>query len=147
MKMPRLFRFLAPSTEKPWDYYDRRMSELHRDLVPTAGEAATKQGELVRCVSNLYDEGFRNGFGNWDDGDEESVSYLQQYLRDPSVFDARTIVAISHSLERVRAAGPTIEAQVPFDDLKFILCRTVDWCERHPDPISIQDEGEYVGHD
>jgi hypothetical protein len=130
-----------------WDFYDRRMSELHRDLVPPAGEAATKQGEIVRCVCNLYDEGFRNGFGNWDDEDEESVSYLLQHLRDPTTFDSRTVRAIGHALERVRLAGPSIEAQVPFEDLKFLLCRTVDWCELHADPIPLQDDDEYVGHD
>ena len=127
-------------------YYLQHMISLCRQLVPVAGEAETMQGEIVRCASNLYDEGTRNGFMNWDEADEEAVSFLKRHLPDPNVFDAHTIVAISHALEAVSIAGPKEVGGLPVEELEFIVSRAIDWCDANPLPIVIKEDEDYLGH-
>jgi hypothetical protein len=44
--------------------------KIWRQFVPSAGQAETVQGELLRAMEKLRDEAARNGNGNWDEGFE-----------------------------------------------------------------------------
>ncbi len=59
------------SDRNPDENWQQTLRRLRKNLVPLSGEAETLQGELVRCVDNLNDEAMRNGWMNWDAGDEE----------------------------------------------------------------------------
>jgi hypothetical protein len=52
-----------------WDNEGPRQAlydSLYKIYVPTEGEAPTKEGEVIRCVSRLYYDLFTNGGGNFD---------------------------------------------------------------------------------
>jgi len=43
----------------------QKESDMLEDMhIPMKGEALTKQGQLMLCVSNLYYQRYNNGFGN-----------------------------------------------------------------------------------
>jgi hypothetical protein len=44
--------------------YQKESDMLQEMHVPMKGEALTKQGQLMLCVSNLYYQRYNNGFGN-----------------------------------------------------------------------------------
>lgn len=129
--------------------YLKKIHQLQRELVPPMHEADTLQGELVRCISNLDDESKRNGNMNWDEADEDAVSYLRDHLCDSSVFDRREIEIISKSLDKVLAAGRSNEDNwfSADDELNLLVFRVVDYCLEKKELISINEEDEYIGHD
>lgn len=44
--------------------YQKEYEMLSDILIPVIGDAITKQGQLLRCVSNFYHQRYNNGFGN-----------------------------------------------------------------------------------
>lgn len=69
--------------------------------VPESGQADTVQGELLRAVEKLRDEAIRNGNGNWDEGFEILLAYLERHLLDPAVYQPETIEATRSALARL----------------------------------------------
>jgi hypothetical protein len=88
----------------------KEMAVLHFDeakniwqsYVPKSGQAETVQGELLRAIEKLRDEATRNGNGNWDDGFEILIQYLEDHLLDPTVFGPSLIEKTRTSLARVQ---------------------------------------------
>ena len=83
--MPRFLKKLF-SDRDPDENWQQTLRRVRKNLVPLSGEAETLQGELVRCVDNLNDEAMRNGWMNWDAGDEDAIEVLRRHLPDGAVF-------------------------------------------------------------
>lgn len=109
------------------------IQELHKNLVPFAGEAESLQGELVRCIQNLADECYRNGWMNWDIGDEESTEILSRYLDDPNVFAETERTLIRINLDKIKYAGEkgADEGSFAYGEIRFIAERVVLWCRKN----------------
>jgi hypothetical protein len=82
--------------------YFKEAQEIWRKFVPKSGQADTVQGELLRAVEKLRDEAQRNGNGNWDDGFELLLIYLNKHLLDSSVYSEDTIRGTKAALARLR---------------------------------------------
>jgi hypothetical protein len=90
---------------------------IWKEFVPRSGQAATVQGELLRAVEKLRDEGIRNGNCNWDDGFEILLLYLQERLLDRSVYSPRTIEETREILNRLSDYEYPVIEDEPFDRL------------------------------
>jgi hypothetical protein len=122
--------------KKPVRWQDR-MRELERELVPIGGEAETLQGELVRCIQNLSDEAFRNGYINWSEGHEEFIEVLQLFLCDKETFEPQILQQIQNDLGHIQKSGRTLQAEGELSDLAYesvtrVASRVVEWCDAHP---------------
>jgi hypothetical protein len=144
--------FWKKKSRRDREYYESRMRELWRDLVPPANEADTVQGELVRCIGNLEDESSRNGNANWDGGDEEAVEFLLDHLPDSSVFEAELCKRIRDDVNRIRAAGRSghgdgeshEESFTVTEEFERVIQRVVDWCDAHKDLIRLREIGPEI---
>ncbi|MDQ8201345.1 hypothetical protein QEH56_24510, partial [Pelagicoccus enzymogenes] len=139
----KVFSFLAGKAS-----YRMRYRKLWIELVPSAYEAETLQGELVRCIGNLEDEAKRNGNMNWDSEDRRAVNFLKKHLPDPDVFSEEERKRIKECVKTIGDAGSFKNNEVTDseEELKYVLNRVVDYCERKPELIYIEEEQEYVGH-
>lgn len=138
------------STLKSWLQPQKRwqdeIQELHETLVPASGEAETLQGELVRCVQNLADECHRNGWMNWDEGDEEGIEILKRYLDDPKVFSESIRASIRSNLDKIKYAGEkgADEGNLAYDEIKFIAEHVVLWCRKNRKMITKDPEKTWL---
>src|SRR4051794_14312482 len=87
--------------EPPKETWKETLRRLGKELVPLSGEAETLQGELILCIGNLTDEANRNGWMNWDEDDQDSISILRSYLPDPDVFPEAVCQQIDKALDAV----------------------------------------------
>ena len=71
-------------------------------FVPKSGQSDTVQGEMLRAVEKLRDEAIRNGNGNWDNGFEILLAYLERHLLDPAVYQPPTIISTKASLAQLK---------------------------------------------
>ena len=71
----RLCRSLAIQEGAVVDYFEEE-KKIWQQFVPKSEQAETVQGELLRAVEKLRDEAIRNGNGNWDNGFEILLNYL-----------------------------------------------------------------------
>jgi len=108
-------------------YFDEA-SEIWRTFVPPAGQATTVQGELLRAVEKLRDEAIRNGNGNWDDGFETLLTYLQRHLFDESVYPTEVLTETRTILAGLRGEGDLWLQDEPYD---FLADRVVDYYRHH----------------
>ena len=97
-------------------YFDEA-KRIWETAVPGSGQADTVHGELLRAVEKLRDEAIRNGNGNWDEGFEILLAYLERHLLDPAVYQRATIKATNAVLARLRDHGnPYLEDDL-YDEL------------------------------
>ena len=124
-------------SKKPKETWQETMRRLAKELVPLSGEAETLQGELVRCINNLADEASRNGWMNWDVGDEESIETLRRYLPDKKVFPEPVRNEIHSALDKIRYAGEkgADEGEFASAEIKFIASHVAAWCNFQHDLI------------
>jgi hypothetical protein len=88
-------------TNPPFSEVERtrgEVRELFERLVPNSGQAATVQGELVRCLVRLHREAMVNGNLNWDDGFRRMHGYMRRYLLDKQLFSPHQLRAIKADL-------------------------------------------------
>jgi hypothetical protein len=76
--------------------------QIWKLFVPKSGQADTVQGELLRAVEKLRDEALRNGNGNWDEGYEIFLAYLESKLLDNQVFSEKRVAETKRILERLK---------------------------------------------
>jgi len=116
---------------KPWQ---KEIQELHKTLVPLRGEAETLQGELVRYIQNLADECYRNGWMNWDEGDEESIEILKRYLIDTKSFSAGIRTSLQSKLDKIKHTGEESagDGDLAYEEIKFVAEQVVLWCRKNP---------------
>lgn len=86
-------------------------------FVPKTGQAQTVQGELLRAVEKLRDEAVRNGNGNWDQGFEILLGYLEAHLLDAQVFVPDVLLQTEETLSRLRDYENPLLEDGPYDDL------------------------------
>lgn len=108
---------------------------LWQALVPKTGQAATVQGELIRCTGKLTDEAYRNGNVNWSPGHERMARFVGRQLDDEATFSPEDRARIAAAVDRVIA-----EHQVPdvsgHGSPHYLLTEmAVRWCLANPDPI------------
>ena len=103
--------------------YLEQGTRIWREFVPPSGQAETVQGELLRAVEKLRDEATRNGNGNWDDGFEKLLGYLERHLPDERLFPADTNRRIAAVLARLREWQSPLREDEPYD---FLGDRVVD---------------------
>ncbi|WLI91379.1 hypothetical protein Q4S45_09740 [Massilia sp. R2A-15] len=87
---------------EPDEYRYTEAKAIWDNYVPDSGQADTVQGELIRAVGRLRQEAMRNGNGNWDEGFEMLIDYLERHLTDPAVYPAATIATSKETLARLR---------------------------------------------
>jgi hypothetical protein len=113
---------------------------LWKELVPRSGQAATIQGELIRCTGKLADEAYRNGNINWDSGYEHMARFVGNTLNDPQTFTPGELL-------RLKAAVTEIIENFERPDVSghgsphYLLTEmAVRWCLAHPESIpSVKD--------
>ncbi len=137
------------SDRNPDENWQQTLRRLRKNLVPLSGEAETLQGELVRCVDNLNDEATRNGWMNWDAGDEEAIEVLRRYLPDGAVFSEEVNQQIRAALDKVRYAGEkgADEGFFGYEELTFLTRRIVDWCNHHEDLLYKSPQAKWLDED
>lgn len=118
--------------------YQERAKALFESLVPDVGQAATVQGELIRCAVRLGSEAYRNGNCNWDRGFVAMARFLAKHLSD-GTFGADLTAEIERDVTLVIAAGKDSEngayVHEQGDAFTRLTDRVVEWCDRHPEPI------------
>ncbi len=129
--------------------WQETLTRLTKELVPAGGEAETLQGELVRCVGNLGDEAHRNGWMNWDVGDEEAIDVLRRYLPNRAVFSDEVCQQIQKALDTVRYAGEkgADEGVFGYEELKFLAEHVVLWCGHHRKLLQKNPEATWLDDD
>jgi hypothetical protein len=143
-----MWPFASKPKSKPPEYYKRRWRELNKSLVPPFGEADTWQGEILRIIGNAEDEANRNGFINWDEEDDRDVDLFVEKLCGDSTFDTSSKEKIRALAAKIKAAGGNVEPPAPENnEWRFLFSRAVDWCEAHPEPLLMHEDGVYFGHD
>lgn len=90
---------------------------IWQTYVPRSGQADTVQGELLRAVEKFRDEAIRNGNGNWDEGFEILLRYLEEHLLDPTVYSRDTIESTSRILARLHHFEHPLLDDEPYDEL------------------------------
>ncbi|MBI3678212.1 MAG: hypothetical protein HY243_16505 [Proteobacteria bacterium] len=104
--------------------YFEEAKKIWQEHVPKLGQSDTVEGELLRAAEKLRDEAIRNGNGNWDEGFEILLSYLEDKLLDPIVFSDGAITDTRKILIRLRDfEDPCLEDE-PYDELSD---RTVEY--------------------
>lgn len=104
--------------------YFEEAGQIWKSFVPKSGQSETIQGEMLRAVEKLRDEALRNGNGNWDEGFEILLSYLENKLHDSKVFSDQTIKKSESILTRLRDFdNPYLEDDF-YDELGD---RVVEW--------------------
>jgi hypothetical protein len=106
--------------------YFEEAKGIWQSFVPKSGQSATVQGELLRAVEKLRDEATRNGNGNWDEGFEILLRYLEKHLLDPAVFQQDLLATTKSTLSRLR----NFEDPYLADDLYDALTDRVVECFR-----------------
>ncbi|WP_323798500.1 hypothetical protein [Parasphingorhabdus sp.] len=103
-------------------------SKIWREFVPDSGQADTVQGELLRSVEKLRDEAIRNGNGNWDEGFEILITYLEEKLLDEPLFEESDRSEIAKILGRLQKFDNPLMNDEPYD---FLVARVVDYYDFH----------------
>ena len=119
---------MAPKT---WKTEFRR---LWKDLVPTQGQAATVQGEVIRAVGRLSDEAYRNGNYNFRKGHRMLCRFLRVNLEDRDVFSETEIKEIDQWIDRILdAKNPDLSGSTSC--YYRLTEKAVKWCKAKPNPI------------
>ncbi len=82
--------------------YLEEAKKIWQTFVPKSGQSETVQGELLRAVEKFRDEAIRNGNGNWDEGFEILLAYLESHILDAAVYQAAVIAETRTALTRLR---------------------------------------------
>jgi hypothetical protein len=69
------------------------LGAIWKTLVPSTGECASLQGELVRADARLSDESYRNGLGNYYHPDQETDGFAEGFYPKMLVFLLETLAA------------------------------------------------------
>lgn len=109
------------------DYFEEE-KKIWQQFVPKSEQAETVQGELLRAVEKLRDEAIRNGNGNWDNGFEILLNYLNQKLLDTEVFQKEIIIKTKEILRRLKNYN---EPYLEDDYYDFLDERVVDYYKHY----------------
>lgn len=60
------------------------------------------------------------------------MEFLRRHLPDPRTFDGAQVAAIREALDRIVDARPHAGFGWPLADLRLLLFRAIDWCDRNP---------------
>jgi len=116
---------------KWWDEQER----LWKELVPSAGQAKTVQGELIRCAGKATDEAYRNGNMNWESGYEELAKYIGINLTKFSVFTQEENIKIEHAVEEIINNFETPDLSGHGSSYYYLTEMAVRFCILHSEPI------------
>lgn len=120
----------SPSDEDP--KYFEIAKFLWKTYVPKSGQAETVQGELIRAVEKLRDEGTRNGNINWDIGFEILAEFLEHTLCTSKVFSDKVKQQIKEYIQAIK----NYEYPVTDDEIyDFLINCVVEWYLKNQEPI------------
>lgn len=121
-------------SEEKVESWQKNFNRLWDELVPSSGQAATVQGELVRCIGRLTDEAYRNGNGNFDDGYRLMCRFLREKLADSAVFSREEIAHMNSCIDRILDEEyPDIDG--PYTCYDRLAEQVVRWCSARKEPI------------
>lgn len=101
--------------------------------VPKSGQSDTVEGELIRAIEKLRHESHNNGNGNWDEGFQWFLEYINETLHDVAVFNDEELKNISDILKRISDYNdPYLEDDL-YDDLADY---TVMWSRAKNGPVA-----------
>ena len=109
------------------DYFEEE-KKIWQQFVSKSGQAETVQGELLRAVEKIRDEAIRNGNGNWGNGFEILLNYLNQKLLDTEVFQKEIIIKTKEILRRLKNYN---EPYLEDDYYDFLDERVVDYYKHY----------------
>jgi len=159
--MLRFFRFNKPKVIGV-DYANEWVRLRNQYADPMTEHATTVQALIVSAASVIDHMWNGNGGTGWDEScEEEYIEPLRKYLASRDVFSEAQCLEIlarldeivdcgRENLRRETDAGLRNEENTllfPGDAPEYLVSRTVDWCMQRPEPLKIQDEEEYHGHD
>lgn len=90
---------------------------IWQTYVPRSGQADTIQGELLRAIEKIRDEAVRNGNGNWDEGFEILLRYLEEHPFDRNVYSDSAIEETRRILARLSDFENPLLDDEPYDEL------------------------------
>lgn len=104
-------------------------NKLWDELVPPRNAAPTVQGEMLRCISTLTDEAYRNGNMNWGPRFVEMVDVLEALLLDGTFGEKRE----AELRPLIRGLKNYRRPDVSGDGSPYYLVNeaVVDWCLEH----------------
>lgn len=115
--------------------WQAQMEELWAWLVPSAGAAATVQGEVVRIAGRVRDEQYRNGGANWNADYRKMLAALLGHL------GSGTALA-EPDLALARAAGAdAVDGQGDEEPLDTLCRLAVAWVLLNPQPLALPKPG------
>jgi hypothetical protein len=112
--------------------YAREANALWASAVPVTGQADTVQGELLRAVEKLRDEGMRNGNLNWDEGHQMLLDFIRRTLLGDDTLSTECKVELARDLD---CLGDYDRPVTRDDFYDRIIDLVVEWCVAHPAPI------------
>jgi len=115
--------------------YREEAAELFMKYVPRSGRAETEQGELIRAVEKLADEGRRHGNAHWSDDFERLAEFVRDRLTRSSLFDRSVKDEINADIDRILAYEEPVLDEALYGRL---LDRVVEWARAHPKPIPLE---------
>ncbi len=112
--------------------YFEQAKALWKSSVPARGQADTVQGELLRAIEKLRDEGMRNGNVNWDEGHRILLDFLRTTLLGDETLGPEAKVALTRDLDRLAECERPVTRDDLYDRVADCL---MEWCVAHPTPI------------
>lgn len=108
---------------------------LWNELVPRSGQAATVQGELIRCTGKLSDEAYRNGNINWGPGHERMLGFVGDTLTDFQTFTPDEIARATKAVAEIHANVDRPDVSGHGSPHYLLTEMAVRWCLANPEPI------------
>ena len=115
---------------------------LWKELVPRSGQAATIQGELIRCTGKLTDEAYRNGNINWGSGYQRMARFVASTLDDPQTFTPEERAELKRAVTQIVEDFKRPDVSGHGSPHYLITEMAVRWCLAHPDPIPRTNDPE-----
>ena len=110
--------------------WQEQYEQLWELLVPSKGNAATVQGEVVRISGKVRDEIYRNGGGNWGADFRKMLDALLSHFSSGNPLAIDELAKAEEIVKYVRKNGDGDD-----DDIHFLCELATRWIQKNPNPV------------